>query len=267
MNEQEKNALCKSVYKNESYTIGQLSKLAGVSTRTLRYYEDQGLLASARDKNGYRRYSSRDAKKLAQIISMRSCGLPLSVIKEIYGGSEVNLHNSLVKHLSHLRQQQDSLQEAIRLTEAAIEATERIKTMNEQEAFEQIKAHEIEEFEETYGEEARERYGVDAIEASTARLLNMSHEEWDTKTMLEESIKEQLCQAMATRDTSSEEAQELVRMHQKWIRLHWGERYNKEAYLGLAEGYLSDPRFVEYYDKSAGVGATEFLVKAIRENA
>ena len=63
MNEQEKNALCKSVYKNESYTIGQLSKLAGVSTRTLRYYEDQGLLASARDKNGYRRYSSRDAKK------------------------------------------------------------------------------------------------------------------------------------------------------------------------------------------------------------
>lgn len=267
MNEQEKNALCKSVYKNESYTIGQLSKLAGVSTRTLRYYEDQGLLASARDKNGYRRYSSRDAKKLAQIISMRSCGLPLSVIKEIYGGSEVNLYNSLVKHLSHLRQQQDSLQEAIRLTEAAIEATERIETMNEQEAFEQIKAHEIEEFEETYGEEARERYGADAIEASTARLLNMSHEEWDTKTMLEESIKEQLCQAMATRDTSSEEVQELVRMHQKWIRLHWGERYNKEAYLGLAEGYLSDPRFVEYYDKSAGVGATEFLVKAIRENA
>ena len=172
-----------------------------------------------------------------------------------------------MKHLSHLRQQQDSLQEAIRLTEAAIEATERIETMNEQEAFEQIKAHEIEEFEETYGEEARERYGVDAIEASTARLLNMSHEEWDTKTMLEESIKEQLCQAMATRDTSSEEVQELVRMHQKWIRLHWGERYNKEAYLGLAEGYLSDPRFVEYYDKSAGVGATEFLVKAIRENA
>ena len=240
MNEQEKNALCKSVCKNESYTIGQLSKLAGVSTRTLRYYEDQGLLASARDKNGYRRYSSRDAKKLAQIISMRSCGLPLSVIKEIYGGSEVNLHNSLVKHLSHLRQQ---------------------------EAFEQIKAHEIEEFEETYGEEARERYGADAIEASTARLLNMSHEEWDTKTMLEESIKEQLCQAMATRDTSSEEAQELVRMHQKWIRLHWGERYSKEAYRRLAEGYLSDPRFVEYYDKSAGVGATEFLVKAIRENA
>lgn len=139
--------------------------------------------------------------------------------------------------------------------------------MNEQEAFEQIKAHEIEEFEETYGEEARERYGTDAIEASTARLLNMSHEEWDTKTMLEESIKEQLCQAMATTDTLSEEAQELVRMHQKWIRLHWGERYNKEAYRGLAEGYLSDPRFVEYYDKSAGVGATEFLVKAIRENA
>ena len=50
MNEQEKNALCKSVYKSESYTIGQLSKLAGVSTRTLRYYEDQGLLSSARDK-------------------------------------------------------------------------------------------------------------------------------------------------------------------------------------------------------------------------
>ena len=59
-------------------------------------------------------------------------------------------------------------------------------------------------------------------------------------------------------------AQELVRMHRRWIDLHWGEGYDPEQYFALVEGYLADPRFVSYYDSAAGEGATEFLVKAVR---
>ena len=139
--------------------------------------------------------------------------------------------------------------------------------MNEQEAFEQMKACELKTFKETYGEEARERYGAQAVEESNARLRDMSRDEWDEKTQLEESIKNQLRQAIMMKSVTSEAAQELVRLHQKWIRFHWGDRFNKEAYLGLAEMYLLDPRFTDYYDKAAGNGATEFLVRAIKENA
>lgn len=52
-------------------------------------------------------------------------------------------------------------------------------------------------------------------------------------------------------------------MHERWIAIHWGTGYGKDAYLGLVRGYLADPRFVEYYDSAAGEGATDFLVSAV----
>lgn len=49
--------------------------------------------------------------------------------------------------------------------------------------------------------------------------------------------------------------------------MHWGEdAYTPRAHIALAEGYLADPRFVEYYDGAAGKGATEFLRDIIKAN-
>lgn len=53
----------------------------------------------------------------------------------------------------------------------------------------------------------------------------------------------------------------------QWIKVHWGEdAYTPRAHVALAEGYLADPRFVEYYDGAAGKGATEFLRDIIKAN-
>ena len=76
----------------------------------------------------------------------------------------------------------------------------------------------------------------------------------------------QLRLAMASGDPASEESAELARMHARWIRIHWGEGYNREAHLGLARGYLADQRFVDYYDGACGEGATEFLAQALEAN-
>ena len=250
------------------YTIGQLAKMASVSTRTLRYYEDQGLLTPGRTASGYRSYRASDAKRLAQILSMRACGLPLTTIRGLLDSSNpaADVHTALVAHLATLRAQGDSLNEAIARTETAIAAIERINDMNEKDAFDNLKEQGLKDFEETYGEEARQRYGDDAIDAANERMMALTRNEWDAKELLEESIKVQLRLAIASDNPASEESAELARMHARWIRIHWGDGYNREAHLGLAHGYLADSRFVDYYDGACGQGATEFLVAVLEAN-
>lgn len=273
-------------------TIGQLAEASGVSVRTLRFYEEKGFLNPARTESGYRLYSERDERRLAQVMAMRSCGLPLATIGQLLEGAsasrsekptdsseggrpetgeasvsarepETDLRAALLDHLRTLHAQGRSLEAAIARTQAALNAIERMHGMETKDAFEELKRKGLENFEREYGQEARARYGADAIEQSNARMMGLTRDEWDAKELLEESIKVQLRLAMATDDPTSPESQELARMHEHWIAIHWGPGYAEEAYLGLVRGYLADPRFVSYYDTAAGQGATEFLVKAV----
>lgn len=244
-------------------TIGQLADQSGTSARTLRYYEDLGILAPQRGPNGYRLYAERDERRLAQVMAMRACGLPLGTIARLLQDPDASVHAALLDHLRTLRAQGKSLEAALQRTQAAIDALERIDTMRTEDAFEELKRQGLEGFEREYGQEARTRYGSDAIEEANARMMALTRDEWDAKELLEESIKVQLRLAMATGDAGSPESQELVRMHERWIGIHWGEGYAEDAYLGLVRGYLDDPRFVSYYDGAAGEGATAFLVQAV----
>ncbi|RKS05339.1 DNA-binding transcriptional MerR regulator [Nocardiopsis sp. Huas11] len=57
--------------------IGELATRAGVSTRTLRYYESRGLLPSRREVNGYRVYDDGDLRLVEQIRTLQDCGFGL----------------------------------------------------------------------------------------------------------------------------------------------------------------------------------------------
>lgn len=139
--------------------------------------------------------------------------------------------------------------------------------MEDKQRLEELKQQSIQAFEETYGQEARELYGDDAINATNEKFASMTQDEWEAKELLEEAIKVQLRIAMASDDPASEASQELVRMHSRWIQMHWGDgSFTAQAYKGLAQTYLGDPRFIEYYDSASGKGATEFLVNAILAN-
>lgn len=73
--------------------------------------------------------------------------------------------------------------------------------------------------------------------------------------------------AMGDGEPDGSEARKLVAMHRRWIGLNWGHEPQDEAYLGLAHGYLADQRFIDYYDKPCGAGATAFLVQAIESSS
>lgn len=125
----------------------------------------------------------------------------------------------------------------------------------------------LQRWKDPYEQEARERYGDGAVEASTQRLNAMSPDERRAKDLLEASIKVQLRLAMAHGDVRSERARELAHMHERWIRMHWGDAaYSREAHLGLASGYMGDERFIDYYDSACGDGATAFLVEVLKAN-
>lgn len=72
----------------DQLTIGQLARLTGHSAKTIRYYEDIGLLpAPTRGTNGYRRYSAADVNRLHLLRRIRFLGVPLSVAKPLLAGA------------------------------------------------------------------------------------------------------------------------------------------------------------------------------------
>lgn len=245
-------------------TIGQMAAQAGISPRALRYYEEQGLIEPKRGDGGYRVYDEADARRLAQVLVLRSCHLPLATIRRLVHDAGADLADTLRAHLRALESQGASLNAAIERTKAALTTIERMEDMSTKDSFEMMKERGLRDFESEYGEEARKLYGDDVIEDANARMMALTKDEWDAKELLEESIKVQLRLAMATGDPASDAARELVSMHRRWIGIHWGKVPEPDQYLGLAQGYLQDPRFVRYYDSAAGEGATEFLVEAIR---
>lgn len=252
---------------NGTYTIKELADLAGISTRALRHYDQIGLLVPERAANGYRVYDAADVRALQNIMLLRSCRVPLATIEAVLHERDFDLGSMLFDHLADLRRQRVELEETMAIVQRALARLEAFENMDDKERFEQLKQDSVERFEEEYGAEARERYGDAAIDAANERMLGMSKTAWDAKEELEQRIKDALRVAMATGDASSDESKLVAGMHAQWIRVHWGEgAYTPEAHRNLAEGYLCDQRFVDYYDGACGDGATEFLRDVIVAN-
>ncbi len=249
-----------------SYTAKQLADLAGVSVRTLHYYEEFGLLHPTRDANNWRRYGAQDIAALRVIRTLRSCGLPLGDLKELMDDPDLDVLKVLSSHRRDLLARQDHLDTLLRTTDTLIDRWKDIKDMTDEKAFEALKQSSVERFEEEYGKEARERYGNETIDEANARMASMSREEWDAKEDLERSIKEKLREMLLVDEVGDADARELADMHAQWIRIHWGaDAYDQHKHVALAKGYLQDERFVNYYDSACGNGATVLLAEIIEQ--
>jgi DNA-binding transcriptional MerR regulator len=69
---------------SETWTIGKVARETGLSTKTIRFYESEGVLAApARTESGYRQYSDTDVRRLRLARRARLLGLPLPVVKTL----------------------------------------------------------------------------------------------------------------------------------------------------------------------------------------
>jgi DNA-binding transcriptional MerR regulator len=244
------------------YTIQKLARLAGVSTRTLRYYDEFGILKPARiNSSGYRIYGEKEVDKLQHIMFYRELGVDLETIKNIVSASTFDEMNALKNHKEKLIEKRNQLDNLITNVEKSIAEKEGRIKMSDKEKFEGFKKSMIEENEEKYGKEAREKYGEETVEKSNAKLMNMTKEEYAEFEKLGEQLKETLKEAFKTGDPASELAQDAARLHHKWLTFTW-DGYTKEAHAGLAQMYVDDERFRANYDKEQP-GTAEFLRDAI----
>ena len=241
------------------YTVQKLGQLAGISTRTLRYYDEIGLLKPARiNSSGYRIYGQWEVHILQQILFYRELDVSLEDIKCIITDKNFDRAQALREHKEKLLDKRAQLDVLIANVEKSIAMTEGRMNMTDQEKFEGFKQKMIDENEKKYGEEIREKYGKEAVNKSNAKLMNMTQAEYEAVTNLQQEFIETLKQAFTTTsDPANDLAQKAADLHRQWLSFYWN-RYSKEAHAGLAQMYMDDERFKANYEKIQP-GLTEFL--------
>ena len=136
-----------------AYTITEIARLANVSTRTIRYYDEIGLLHPAGiSNNGYRLYNRESLLSLQQILYFREMEVPLKEIAQIMGGSEFDPLETLLRHRNALEFRMARIRKLITTINNTIQMIKGELPMAENELFNGFD-------EEKYAEEAELRWG------------------------------------------------------------------------------------------------------------
>ena len=243
------------------WSIQQIARSAGTTSRTLRHYDELGVVPPSRiGSNGYRYYDEHALVRLQRVLLLRELGLALPQIADVLT-NEYDEASALTTHLSLLRQEQDRLARQIAAVEHTITALRGGGELMAETMFDG--------FDHTqYKDEVERRWGKDAYARSDAWWRGMSDEErrnW--RTRVEQLGRDWIAAAEAADVTAhSPEAQELARRHIDWLRSVPGTPAAEpggdlNAYVrGLAEMYVADERFAANY---GGVEGASFVRDAL----
>ncbi|MEV4560585.1 MerR family transcriptional regulator [Kitasatospora sp. NPDC049285] len=105
--------------------IGELSRVTGASARSLRHYEQQGILDSVRLPNGYRDYGPDAAEQVERIRALLALGLPTEAIRDLLpcegpAGPEADRCPALADRIRDLRDRMDRQAAELARTSAAL---------------------------------------------------------------------------------------------------------------------------------------------------
>ena len=90
--------------------INQVAELAGITSKNIRFYEDQGLITPGRDpQNGYREYTLEDAEQLGRIRLLRQLGIPCETIRRLQNG-ELDFDTCMSEHMAKLDREGENLE-------------------------------------------------------------------------------------------------------------------------------------------------------------
>ena len=134
--------------------------------------------------------------------------------------------------------------------------------MTDAEKFEGFKQKLVAENEAEYGAEARGKYGDTAVDASNAKLMGLSPEQYGEMQKLSARINAALAAAVRAGEApDGPEGRRIAGLHKQWLCFTW-PKYTPKAHLGLAEMYVADERFTAYYDAETP-GCAAFLRDAV----
>ena len=231
------------------YTVKEVSKLPGISVRTLHHYHAIGLLKPRLlSPAGYRLYGQDALQRLSQILMFRELGFPLAEIKAILDSPGFRPQEALTRQLKLLECQRRHLDELIAHARALQEQGGDFMDFQAFQSPEQ----------EQYAREAKERWGsTPAYQEYVRRNVSEGDLERDLMGLFAELGK------LRELSPSSPEAQRGIHRLQDFI----SERCypcTDEILRGLGEMYVSDPRMRNNIDRAGGPGTASFVSRAIQ---
>ncbi|MEV4669681.1 MerR family transcriptional regulator [Microbacterium sp. LWO12-1.2] len=277
------------------WSIQEIARLAGTTSRTLRHYDEIGLLPPTRIAyNGYRHYDAQALVRLQRILLLRELGLGLPQIADILGPSTgsgtqgttgsgtqgatgsgtqgttgsaalVAEASALETHLALLREEQSRLMRQIASVESTITALrggEELMAENMFDGFDHTR----------YKEEVEERWGKKAYADSDRWWRGMTDaERVDWQQRVSDLGRDWIAAAEGGVDPASAEAQDIARRHVEWLTGIPGTPASapsgdvKGYVTGLGEMYVADPRFgANYATSDGGTRGAEFVRDALR---
>ena len=241
-----------------SYTVKKLAKLSGVSSRTLRFYDEIGLLKPGYyGENNYRYYEEEQLLMLQQILFFRELGFSLGDIQRIITSDDFDRLQALESHNNILKQDLERRQNLLKTVEKTIAYLRgEIKMKNEElyYGFDSAKQKQYETELVTKGvvkQEEMDQYRKNAETFTKEDKAKFIQEGKDINEAVIAAIKKGL-------EPSSKEVQALIKRHHRWV----GWNPSKEKYIGLSELYQT-PEFKKFYD-GHHPELLEFIVKAMK---
>jgi DNA-binding transcriptional MerR regulator len=239
------------------WSIVDIARIAGTTSRTLRHYGSVGLLEPSRvGTNGYRYYNEDALQRLQRILLLRELGLGLPAIGEALA-SQSNSSLALRDHLAWLEQEKERLDRQIASVENTIRNAEGGKQLVAEQMFDG--------FDHTrYKDEVEERWGAEAYRASDAWWRSRSNDEKAAYQAQHVAI---AAAYLAARDADgspeSEGVQAIVARHVDWLNLtasFTGGEITAARLRGYGDMYVGDARFAKNY---GGQDGAEFVRDAL----
>ncbi len=225
------------------FTVKQLSKLAGITPRTLHHYDEIGLLKPSRvGDNGYRYYGEDAVLRLQQILFYRELDIPLDDIKKIMGRRDYDVMGALQSHKEALSKQAVRINRLIQTVDNTIIHLKGNTTMSDEKLF------------EGFSEEEQEKYALEAEQLYDPETVRESNRKWKAYSAAKKEVilaegsaiyKDMI--AVIPKGAKSAEVQAIVERWRKHMDYFWTP--NLEQLLGIANGYSDDPRFKANFDK------------------
>ena len=248
----------------EDYTVGEVARLSRVSVRTLHHYDEIGLLVpSGRSPGGYRLYSARDLRRLQQILLYRELEFGLDEIAGMLADPGTDTDDHLRRQHRLMRARRDRVIALLGAIEKEMEARKMGMALTPEEQFELFGTDNMDEV----TAEAEERWGdTDAWRESRRRSAAYTKEDWVTiKAEADADIAGFADAIRAGEPPTGTTAMDLAEEHRQHLG-RWFYDCGYGMHRGLAELYVSDPRYMASYDEIEP-GFSQYVHDAIMANA
>jgi MerR family transcriptional regulator, thiopeptide resistance regulator len=243
-----------------AWSTAQVARMSGVTSRTLRHYDDIGLLQPAKvGGNGYRYYERDQLVRLQQVLLLRDLGLGLDAIARIVndGASTVE---QLRRHRTWLLAERDRFDRLARTVARTIEELAGGEQVNTKAMFEGFDA----ERQARYEAELVERYGdrmIPEIQESKRSMAGWTAEQTERIQREWAGFGPRLVALIEAGAAADDpRVQEVIGEHHRWITNFWTP--NRESYPGLGQLYADHPDFRSQFD-AQDPRLAEFLRDAI----